>query len=353
MTRIDRRLLKLAATSAGALLATTSALAQGQGFGVQLYGTVDLAVGQLEMQLPGPPNAPITRTRGVHNGGVQTSYFGVRGIEDLGDGLKAKFQLESWLRADTGASARFNPPGPPQDAFWSRSAWVGIEGGFGEVRLGVFENPAFLANLYTSAMSANSLFSPSLRQQYAGVTRGYVGLDTRLPNSVQYTTPRLGGATASLAVMAGEGRGTGANYVGNVVYRSGPLVLAFGASKTEHEPPPDPAAAQDQEVFLIGGSYDLKAVKLFAQYTTFEDGLSGLKVKTPHLGLTAPIGLGELQLAWARGKNSGSSTATRTTTSLGYYYNLSRRTGVYAFVGSDKVNVGTAESFVVGVRHTF
>jgi len=351
MTRLNRRPLKLTAASAGVLLAATSALAQRAG--VELYGTVDLAVGQVESQPPGPPNAAITRVRGLHNGGVQTSYFGVRGGEDLGGGMKASFQLESWLRADTGASARFNPPGPPQDPFWSRSAWVALEGSFGEVRLGLFENPAFLANLYTSAMSANAVFSPSLRQQSVSSTRGYMSLDTRLPNSVSYTTPRLGGVNATLAVMAGEGSGTGANYVGNVVYRGGPLLLALGAAQTRHEAPPDPAAARDQDAFLLGGRYDLKVVQLFAQYTSFDDRQARLKVKTPHFGLTAPIGLGELQLAWARARNSGSSTATRTTTSLGYYYNLSRRTGLYAFAATDKVNVGTADSYLFGIRHTF
>jgi predicted porin len=351
MTRFTHCRIKMAAIHASALLATAPVLAQGTA--IQLYGTVDLAVGQLEQQPPGPPNAPITRVRGLHNGGMQTSYFGMRGVEDLGGGLKAKFQLESWFRADTGQSSRFNPPGPPQDGFWSRSAWVAVEGRFGELKLGTFENPTFLASAYTSAMTANAIFSPSLRQQYAGATRGYVDLDTRVPNTVQYTTPRIGGVTAVVAVQAAEGSGNGSNYLGNLVYRSGPLVLALGVSKAEHLPPPDPAGPQDQELVVVGGSYDLKVVKLFAQYTTFEDGRSGLKVKTPHVGLTAPIGLGELQLAWARGKNSGSSTAARTTASVIYYYHLSIRTGLYGALSADKVNVGTAHSYLLGIRHTF
>jgi len=351
MTRITRRRFKLAAISASAVFATAPALAQDTA--VQLYGTIDLAVGQLEQQPPGPPNAAITRVRGVHNGGVTTSFFGIRGVEDLGGGLKAKFQLESWLRADTGASARFNPPGPPQDPFWSRSAWVAVEGGFGEVMLGTFINPTFLASAFTGAMNFNSIFSPGVRQQYAGGTRGYADVDTRLHNAVQYTTPRLGGATAALAVQAGEGSGTGPNYFGNVVYRSGPLLLALGVSKVEHQPPPDPASALDQELIVLGGSYDLNVVKLFAQYTNFENQQANLKVRTPQFGLTAPIGLGELQLAWGRSEFSGSSTDTRTTTSMIYFYNLSRRTGLYGGVAADKVNVGTAESYLLGVRHMF
>ena len=115
---------------AGPTLAQTSA--------VQLYGTLDVGVGQIQAQLPGPPNAAISpKVWAVQNGAVQTSYFGVRGTEDLGDGLKAKFQIESFIRLDTGAYGRFNPPGPAQDPFWSRAAWVGIEGGFGDLRLGL------------------------------------------------------------------------------------------------------------------------------------------------------------------------------------------------------------------------
>lgn len=346
MTRPFRSLFVLS----GATLAAAAALAQSTG--VQLYGTIDVAVGELASQPPGPPNAAITKIKGVHNGGVQTSYFGVRGTEDLGGGLKAKFQLESFIRVDTGLPGRFNTP-TVNDPFWSRSAWVALEGGFGEVRLGLNSNPAWLSMIFSSAMGANSTFSPVFRQQYNGSTRGSLGLDTALPNSISYSTPRLGGVVGTVAVQAGEGRGNGANWVGNVVYRSGPLMLTAGGARAEHEPPPDPAAAQDQQWFVIGGSYDLKVVKLFAQVTSFDNGASGLKINTPHIGLTAPLGAGELQLAWAEGRNSGSSTAKRTTTSAGYYYNLSRRTGIYGMFASDKVAVGTANSYVLGVRHAF
>lgn len=37
---------------------------------VSVYGTLDVGVGSLASQPPGPPNAPITTVRGVHNGGV-------------------------------------------------------------------------------------------------------------------------------------------------------------------------------------------------------------------------------------------------------------------------------------------
>jgi len=320
---------------------------------VQLYGTVDLGVGRIASQPPGPPNAPITRATTMQSGGVTTTYFGMRGSESLGGSLRAQFQLESFLRADTGASGRFNPPGPPQDPMFSRAAWVGLAGDFGDVKLGRSANPAWLSMIFSSAMGSNSIFSPSFRQQYNGSTRGYMGLDSSLPNSLSYTTPRLGGVTGTVAVQAGEGRGK-SNYSANVVYRGGPIMLTAGMANASHVPPPDEAAVQDQNWFVLGASYDFKVVKVFAQYTDHENELTGTQTKTPHLGLTVPIGNGELQAAWARGKaTSARGESERTTTSMGYIHNLSKRTNLYAMLASDKLPVGTANSYLVGVRHAF
>jgi predicted porin len=336
-----------------AVIGLIGATAQAQTTPLSLYGTVDLAVGKLSSQPPGPPNAPVTSVNGVHNGGVQTSYFGVRGTEDLGDGMKAKFQLESFIRADTGASGRFNPPGPAQDPFWSRAAWVGLEGGFGELRLGNNTNPAWLANVFTSAMGSNSLFSPSFRQQYNGSTRGYMAQDTGLTNSLSYSSPNLAGMVVTVNVQAAEGSGSGNNLNASVVHRAGPLLLAAAGARVQHVPSPDPAGTLDEQFVMLGAAYDLKVVRLFAQYTDYKDKLGNLKIKTPHIGLTAPVGTGQVQLAWAEGKTSGAASGKRTTTSAGYVHPLSRRTELYLMVSNDKVSVGTAKSCVTGIRHTF
>ncbi|MCU0927274.1 MAG: porin [Hydrogenophaga sp.] len=320
---------------------------------VQLYGSIDLGVGKLESQAPGAPRAPITSVNGVHNSGL-ANFFGFRGTESLGGTLRAQFQLESFFRADTGQSGRFSPPSPPiQDPFFSRSAWVGLAGDFGDVKLGNVANPAFQSMVFTSAMSGVSTFSPAFRQQYNGSTRGYMALDTALPNALSYTTPRFGGVSGSVVVQAAEERGS-SNVIANAVYRSGPVVLTAAFADVSHLPPPDPAGAVDEEVVVVGGSYDFKAVKLFAQYTNHKEGTTGATTKTPHLGLTVPVGTGELQAAWARGKTeTGNASSTRTTIGLGYLHPLSRRTSLYGYAGSDKVSVGTATSYLVGIRHAF
>jgi predicted porin len=320
---------------------------------VQLYGTVDAAFGRLSAQPPGPPNAPIANSTGVHNGGVQTSYFGMRGAEDLGSGLRANFQLEAFFRVDTGMEGRFSPPGPPQDPLFSRSSWIGLQGPWGDLKLGNVSNPSWLSLIFSSAMGSNSLFSPAFRQQFNGSTRGNNPLDTALPNSVLYSTPNLGGMVASLAVQARELSPGGNNVLANAVYRSGPLLLTAAGARIRHAPPPDPAAALDASYYVVGASYDLKAVKLFGQYAQLKDDLARTTDKMPQLGLTVPVRSGEFQLAWARDRTTGAANRTRTTTSAGYIHNLSRRSSLYAMFANDDLSVGTATSYVVGMRHTF
>lgn len=338
-----------AALLGGAVLACTPAVAQSQ---VQVYGTVDIAVGVLESQPPGPPNAAVTRVSGVHNGGVQTSYLGFKGSEDLGGGLRANFVLESFMRADTGTPGRFGPA-PAQDPFFSRASWVGLQGGLGEVRAGNLPNPAWLSTIFSSAMASNSIFSPAFRQQYNGSTRGNNALDTSLPNALGYSTPSLGGLVGTLVLQAREAGAGGHNLVANLVYRRGPLMLTAAATRVRHAPPPDPAAALDEQLLMAGAAYDFGALRAFAQYAQLDNDMAGTTSKMPQLGLSVPLGVGEFQLAWARDRTSGRVDQTRTTTSAGYIHHLSKRSSLYVMAASDKLPVGTADSAVVGMRHAF
>ena len=93
---------------------------------VQVTGVVDNYFGSMERA------GDAGRTSSVNSGGMTTSWLGFKGTEDLGGGLKATFNLTSFLRTDTGASGRFNG----NETFFSRDANVGLSGSFGAVTLG-------------------------------------------------------------------------------------------------------------------------------------------------------------------------------------------------------------------------
>ena len=74
----------IAMASTGAVFAQSS---------VNLYGNLDEAVTVIDGK---------KTWSGLNSGGSSDSYFGLRGQEDLGNGLKAQFVLESGINADTG-----------------------------------------------------------------------------------------------------------------------------------------------------------------------------------------------------------------------------------------------------------
>ncbi len=73
------------------------------------------------------------------SGATKTATSGLRGTEDLGNGLKAQFVLESGINADTGNG----DSGSGLD--FKRRATVGLLGNFGEVHLGRDETAAYKA----------------------------------------------------------------------------------------------------------------------------------------------------------------------------------------------------------------
>src|SRR5690606_2453266 len=66
------------------------------------------------------------RTTQMGSGIGGATRWGIRGSEDLGNGLKAHFVLESGFNSDDGSGS----------GGFSRLSYVGLEGGFGTVRLG-------------------------------------------------------------------------------------------------------------------------------------------------------------------------------------------------------------------------
>ena len=342
-----------ASAVAGAIALSLAALSSNAQAQVTLYGTIDLAVGRISTQPPGAPNAPIITVNGVHSGGLQTSYFGMRGTEDLGSGLTAKFQLEGFFRADTGAVGRFDAsPGGGADHFWSRETFVGLSGGFGEVRLGNNAHPTWVSMLMTSSMGGNSVFSPSFRQLFNGGARGLSESDTAMVNSVRYMSPNFGGLDGTVVVQAAEGTGS-ASYSGNLVYRAGPLLASAAHSRIRNAASPNLPGLRDQTITLVGAAYSIDPVRVFAQYTDVKNARTKRNDKLAHVGVAAKLGSGELQVSYGEDKYSGSAVGKRKTTSGGYVYNLSKRTDLYTFAMSDKVSSGDAKSFVVGVRHRF
>ena len=348
------------------LAASGAAMAQSS---VTLFGIVDTAVGYVDNA-----NAAGDSVYGLTTSGNATSRLGFRGVEDLGGGLKAGFWLEGEIFGDDGNAAGFN---------FTRRSTVSLMGGFGEVRMGRDLTPNY------SKTISYDLFSQTGIGQFMGwrdwATNSDVGTtvstadasNVRSSNMISYYTPNFGGLTAGLGYGFDEQTtGKAGRYVGGyVAYDNGPLSLA--ASYDQRDLLVNGlvagSAVLDRDTFTLGGSYNLNVVKLNAivQQSKYKALGESEKVNAYALGVSAPVGAGEVKLQYALYDNKIIESKAHHI-SLGYVHNLSKRTAVYGTVSymdnKDDSNLGlqaknlstggpgrgeSQTGVQVGIRHSF
>jgi predicted porin len=305
-----------------AALAAVSASAFAQS-SVTLYGRINTT---MESQKVGNGD----RVSSVVN---NASRIGFKGLEDLGGGLKASFMLEHGLNSDDGKQTNA--------AFWGREAWVQLAGSFGAVRLGNFTSEAYFATAdYVSMHNHDTGTSSDALYDFSTY---------RSSNKVGYFTPTVGGFSGSASVSAGEGAAgreklfdLAANYVG------GPLHLGAGYSKEGDRNQFAVRALYELGAFTFGGYYQLADNGTAKRDVYRGSAMYALGASEFHVNVGATEGRGDFA---AQGK-----TVQYT---LGYNYNLSKRTKVYAFYTEidGKRNAGPDHqdfsSLAAGIRHNF
>ena len=262
---MNNRVLALAVASA--LTAPLAAFADSGN--VQIYGTINqdyegvqargasataaLAPGQLGAT-PTGVNVP-WRDRITSN----SSNIGFRGVEDLGGGLKAIFQIESAIGFDNQATFGTNTAtgSAVGGGFGTRNTNVGLSGNWGTVFAGQWDTPYkvlsgavdpmfFTGISYTGAIIGTPGFG------IGPVTNGNVTLNAagtaisntanasferRQGNSVQYWTPSFKGFSGKIAYSLNEGKTS--NSLGlvqinpniwsaNAEYENGPVYFGYG-----------------------------------------------------------------------------------------------------------------------------
>lgn len=276
---MQKKLIALAVTG----LLSTGAFAQSSA--VTVYGVADLSFDVVKSSGDpwnfgpgGSGSANVgSHTRVSSNG----SYIGFKGTEDLGNGLKALFQFETGLNVDgdKGGNSLFGN-GTTRDSF------VGLSGGFGEVKLGTLTTPTRALGL---AMDVNAgatgigdnkaLINTSAR--FGSVFVPFAGFDVRQGNTIQYTTPSMAGFSAAAAYISGEDkRADGFNNPRNskawdlgLNYNNGPILVgaAYAVAKDNY--------SWDGKIknARIAGAYDfgVASVRLLWNQTKTEANIGG------------------------------------------------------------------------------
>ena len=340
-----------------AALALVSGVASAQS-SVTVYGKVDLG---MVLDSGNAGGKSVRLSSGVTGG----SRLGFKGVEDLGDGYKAGFTLETGFCADSAAgnpatvkngSTTVGTTTVPNfctgsNAFMGRQAHGDLTGAFGALVAG---------RQFSLGYQAISAFDP-FGSGYAGQTVNLVDPSgTRLNNSVRYTTPAVYGLTASGEIQFGETTGNwqaGRETGGQVAWASGPAYVAFTVYDLENAN----GSGIARKNFQFGGTYDFGIVKVHGLVQKSDGDPTGAKkVDVLDLmgGVTVPLGGGALMASYVH-HNDRTSAATFSNTGdedasqwgLGYNYPLSKRTAVYtsyARLTDDKNSFGKAASFTVG-----
>lgn len=314
--------------------------------GVQIYGLVGSYAGSIKR------SDNVERVTLVGSGGLTTSWWGIRGSEDLGGGTRAVFQLEQFFQPDTGGAGRsLADPGG-----FSRSGWVGLSGAFGQVTLGRHTSPYYVSMQMVNPFGASVVFSPLVVQSYVASFGNTVIGDTVWNNVIQYVAPTVGGLSAIVVYAPGEVAGKGrVNNAGiHFRYTRGKLNAVFSAQRVRTAAV---APSTGQQAYLAGLAYDAGWARLYGSAQATDNAGTGVTSRTWQLGTSVPATpKGSILASWARTTvdNPALRVGAHDTAGLGYDYFLSRRTDVYATYLYDRVDGrASGNSYALGIRHTF
>lgn len=333
-------------------LASTAAFAQSN---VTIYGSVDAGYSyRWDAE---------NRTTGQHSrssidtGNSAGNRLGFKGVEDLGNGLKAVFLLEQGFNFDSGSTGQGG-------RMFGRQAYVGLTGGFGTAVAGRLYTPHF------SFVSGIDPFAAGTVGEYRNVwgnTGSVMGggassvsnlLDpTRVDNAVAYISPNFGGFDVTVAYSNSAAvddnatsstttENNGENAKNNTVYAllakysAGPVLVGLNVHRIAAGSGITIATGvKTIDNYTLGGTFDAKVVKLHAVAGYNQVSANGQKTDGSYsnylLGVTAPIGKATLKASVNYSDFNGESAAvlkggSATQYAFGADYSLSKRTNLYA-----------------------
>ncbi|WP_306606753.1 porin [Azonexus sp.] len=328
--------LAIAAVTSGAAFAQSN---------VTIYGTVDM--GFLHRSGNSGAVSGTKAQKDIQSNSAE-SNIGFKGVEDLGNGLKAIFDLQYRLTPDANSGVGNSSSG----AGAAGHQYVGLTGGFGTVLAG------YLDGLRYGIYGKYSPFGNYSVGNFASMTTQY----DRAANAVAYVSPSFGGFTVILAhatnTQGAEGKLNGIHpglaakgndgddrlFSINAIYANGPLSVDLDYETTKA------VGVNNSRLYVATGgvSYDFGVVKVSGLYdvikgdpnsfiggsTTLDLGGVGAGNEYDRrnwaLGVTVPMGKTSLLASYGKVSDKTLNNADASKWAIGARYPLSKRTTLYA-----------------------
>lgn len=379
---------------------------------VQLYGILDTGVGYSHIDIDKPDVNDVDSLE-MKSGVGSGSRWGLKGTEELGNGLTVGFILEDGFDSDTGSE-------DSSDVMFNRESSLFLQGNFGKIALGRMG----ALNSGQSSWSKIGMIN-AFGTSYGDFTAqasNLFSLAGQWDNMIAYESPDFAG----FKVFAQYGMGSNDHenesssdrfYSLGLTYNNGPFAGYFAvdsinyktAKFSENEWPRNGDDVDDSLTVTLGGSYDFDVVKIYFGAQYFDEvrlaSISGVliqagdgepfdprvdtpineiaKIKGYGISLTgdAPLGGGKAMfgIGYLDAETADSMAGflaknkegvrdfdiKRYVVSVGYSYPFSKRTDVYGVASymQDQTDTYTddgtdewdpsAYTVYVGLRHRF
>ena len=329
---------------------------------VTLYGAIDTGLEYIHNKTTDFAGDSVKEDKfDMQNGWDTPSRWGLKGSEDLGNGYKVSFKLESGFSSDDGT---MNQSG----RLFGREAGLTLSGPFGSVAFGRFGGISSSAGTYDMLGYVESFDGGD------GDVWGFAASE-RYDNMVVYQTPRFAGLqgtvqysfktdTKAEEYSGAEGTSDAKRYASiGLTGEYGPAQFAVGYELTKYgvENGTRQLPKDDGHLVFVGGNYDFQVVQIFAEAQYYKgqlaasgfdrtdidgtnlsgvEGFEGMKGYGLHFGAVAPVGAGTVTagLYYVDGSVEHQIEGLDVDTtfwglSARYNYPLSERTGLYVGAG--------------------
>jgi len=296
---------------------------------VQIYGTIDAGVQKRSGDT-------------LSIGKRAANTLGFKGTEDLGNGLKALFQLEIRYESDTGTVENGSRP------LFQGQSRVGLQGDFGMVRIGrgltPYQETIGAFEPWHALPNTGGFYTDLAVAGYTSAPLDAPGSsNNRWSNAFWYNSPVTSGfqLNAAIATKENNGGSVGTQYPAgseasanpfsiSATYNNGPAALMLGYERN----------AVESKVMSVAGSFmatpELKLMALFTRQD--QDNIAGTlpvyngvrvgpKTNAWVLGANYTMGPGKILIGYGQ-KDPDNYEKTKQM-SLGYEYSLSKRTYLY------------------------
>jgi len=339
---MKKKLLTLA-VAAALPMATQAANAE-----VTIYGQIHVSIDYLNADQATNTSDPVGDNDSLWDVTSRASRLGFKGSEDLGDGLKMIWKIESQIDIANG--------GNTNGTYWKpRNAYIGLAGNWGTFLYGRHDTPVKMST------GKLDIFGDTIADYNNGSQTGKTGafVDIRADDAIAYVSPNFSGLTLVGAIVpdadygeddASERGDFAGGYSLAAMYSNGGLFIGGGYENLD-----DLYGGADVSHWRIGAGYDFGDFHIGGVYQDADGALGGrtdatsdpIDFKTFTINGSYKFGNNVVKAMWLRSDwdddiavytddGSTKNDDTFDTWAIGLDHNFSKRSKAYViYVDSD------------------